>query len=108
QVVLRCGAEGETSRQTRALDNQGVIAGGLERGIDAAKDALATVPDRRELAVNRRRCTHHLAAERVSDRLMTEADAEDRNAGGCFADQVEADAGLFGRAGPGGEDNRLR
>ena len=50
---------------------------------------------------------HHPAAERLADRLVAEADADQRRArlrrGG---DQREADAGLVGVAGPGREQDR--
>src|ERR1700722_3731000 len=35
QAVFGFGRDGEIIRQGRALDDQGMIAGGLERGIDA-------------------------------------------------------------------------
>ena len=62
-----------------ALDHQRMIARRLERRVDAAENSAALVADFRQLAVHRRRRAHHLAAERLADRLMAEADAEDRN-----------------------------
>ncbi len=47
------------------------------------------------------RRTHDLAAECLADRLMTEADAEDRHFSGERADQGDEDAGLRGCFGPG-------
>ena len=66
-------------RHARALDHQRVIARRLERAVDAAEHACALVLDLGELAVHRHRRAHDLAAERLADRLMAEADAEDRD-----------------------------
>ncbi len=66
------------------------------------------VLDLGQLAVHRHRRAHHLAAERLADRLMAEADAEDRDGRRRLGDQVEADAGLVRRAGAGREHDRLR
>src|SRR5215472_12087174 len=66
------------------------------------------MPDGRELAVNRGRRAYHLAAESIADCLMAKADPKDRNAPGCFANKVEANPGFFGRAGAGGENDRVR
>ena len=88
-----------------AFDDQRMIARRLERCVDAAENAGAGMADRRELAVHRRGRAHHLAAEGIADRLMAEADAEDRDLAGSRGDEIEADAGLFGRARAGGEHN---
>ncbi len=53
------------------------------------------------------RRAHHLAAENLADGLMAKADAEDRNGGRSLLDQVEADAGIVGRAGAGRQHDRL-
>ena len=45
QAVFGFGRDGEIIRQGRALDDQGMIAGRLERGIDAPENAGAGVPD---------------------------------------------------------------
>jgi len=54
-----------------------------------------------ELAVHRRRRAHHVAAEGLADRLQTETDAEQRDRGLSFLDEVETDAGFVRRAGAG-------
>ena len=99
EAVVGIGGDGEIVRQARALDDQRMIARRLERPIDAAKNAGAAMTDRRELAVHRGRRAHHFAAEGVADRLMAEADAEDRNFAGRRGNQIEADAGFLWRAG---------
>ena len=49
----------------------------------------------------------HVAAERLADGLVAEADAEQRHAGGRRrADQRHADAGLARRAGAGRDHDR--
>ena len=62
-----------------ALDHQRMVARRLERAVDAAEDAVALVADLGELAVHRQRRAHDLAAEGLADRLVAEADAEDRD-----------------------------
>ncbi len=88
--------------QGGALDDQAVVAGGLERRGQAGEDAGAAVADGAELAVHDLAGADHLAAEGLADRLVAEADAEERRAGlGGGGDQREADAGLVGVQGPG-------
>src|SRR5262245_17445857 len=101
QAVVGLGRHHEVGRQARPLDHQRMVAGGLERRIDAAEDAFAPVLDLGELAVHLRRRAHHLATERLPDRLVAEADPEHRNGRRGLVDQLEADAGVVGRAGAG-------
>ena len=96
-------------RQAVALDDQAVVARGLERRGQAAEDALALVVDGAELAVHDLAGAHHPAAEGLADRLVAEADAEQRRPGlGGGGDQGEADAGLVRGAGAGREQDRRR
>jgi len=50
---------------------------------------------------------NHLGAERGADRLVAEADAEDRQLAREGTDRVDADAGLGWGARPGREDDRV-
>ena len=51
----------------------------------------------------------HPAAEMLADRLVAEADAEQRTAlGGAGGDEVERDAGVVGGLRPGRDQERLR
>ena len=59
------------------------------------------------LAVHRLRRADDLAAERLADGLMSQADAEQRDLAGRGGDQVEADAGFGRRAGAGRQHDRL-
>src|SRR3984885_8447644 len=104
-IGIRC--HGEVARQAFALDHERVIARRLERRVDAAKNAAAVMADFRQLAVDECRRAHHLAAEGVADRLVAEADAEDRDCRSGARDQIETDAGLFGRAGAGRQHDRI-
>ena len=47
------------------------------------------------------RRAHDAAAERLAERLVAEAHAEQRHVGRQRADELEADAGLVGVPGPG-------
>src|ERR1700690_3731623 len=98
QAVAGFGIDGELARHAGALDHERMIARGVERPVDAAEHAGAGVLDLEHLAVRRRRA-HDFAAERLSDRLMTEADAEDRDVRRGLGDELEADDGFVWRAG---------
>src|SRR6185503_14787492 len=69
---------------------------------------MLIVPDTRGLTVHHLLRTDHLAAERLADRLMPEAHAEDRNASRQPLDCFERDAGLVRRARAGRENNVRR
>src|SRR5262245_11969524 len=79
EVVIGLGRDDERVRQACALDHQRMVAGRLEWPIDAAKNTLALVLDLGQLAVHLHRGAHHLAAERLSNGLVTEADSEQGN-----------------------------
>src|SRR5262249_41220477 len=79
----------------------------LEWPIDAAEHAAALMVHLGELAMHRRGRAHHITAERLADRLVAKADAEHRNVGGGRIDQIEADAGLVGRAPNGRPHDRV-
>jgi hypothetical protein len=82
-----------------------VIAGRHEVILDLGKNARPIVPDTRRLPVHDLPRPHHLAAERLADGLVAEADAEDRHAAGETRDGSERDARLVRRARPGREDD---
>src|SRR5208283_706468 len=98
----------ERRRQRLGLDDERMIARRLEGPVNAAKDRLAAVQYRRHLAVDRQGRAHHLAAESLADRLMPQADAEDRDLAAGAGDEVEAHARLMRRAGAGREHDRVR
>src|SRR5262249_49105010 len=78
-AVLGLGIDAKKNRRRRAIDNQRVIARRLHRRRASFEQSLAAMPHRRDLAVHRRGAAHDARAERLAERLMTEADAEQRN-----------------------------
>src|SRR2546423_1922166 len=85
QTIVCFRSCGQLWRQALSLDHERMVAGGSERAGNTAKHSLAVVPDVGKLSVHQDRCTHDVAAERLSDRLMAETDAEDGNAGRCLS-----------------------
>src|SRR3954471_6662323 len=84
----------EAVRQRVLADDERVVTAHDERGFAAGEDGPAVVLGGRGLAVHRL-VAHDVAAKRLRQRLMAEADAEHRDAGLREApDDVEADAGL--------------
>ena len=67
------------SRQRFSLDDQRVVARGLKILRQAAKDRFAVVMNFAGLAVHHLRRANHAAAKRRADRLMPQANAENRN-----------------------------
>src|SRR6202161_3916771 len=99
QSVVGIRSRSELGRQAFALNHERMITRGFERRIDAAKNPAAVVTDFGKLAVDRPGRAHDLAAKRLADRLVAEADAENRNVAAGSLDEIEANAGLFRRAG---------
>src|SRR5262245_16090533 len=81
QPVIGLGGDMQAVRQRRAVDDQRVIAGGLEGLGRALEHALAGVGDHRQLAVHELGRPLDVAAKGLADRLVTEADAEQRHLG---------------------------
>jgi len=88
-------------------DDQRVIARRREGRGQALEQPGAVMRDRAGLAMHQP-AAHHLPAEMLANRLMTEADAEQGllqiGAGG---DEIEADPGLVRRARAGGDQEGL-
>ncbi len=76
QAVAGLRRDGEVGRAIVPLDDQRVIARGLEGAVDAAKHRLAAMLDLRHLAVHRQGRARDRAAEGLPDGLQAEADAE--------------------------------
>ena len=68
------------------LHDERVVAAGEEGRRDAGVDATAPVRDRGRLAVHDPEVPHHAPAERLADRLVPEADPEDRQLAAELAD----------------------
>jgi hypothetical protein len=96
----------QITRHSGALYHERMVARCLQRSINATKYPGPGVPDFRKLPVEGS-CPHDLSAEGLPDCLVAEAHAEDWNAGGRFADEIEANAGFVGRARAWREDDRI-
>ena len=90
----------ETIRQGLALHDQGMITRSLKRVLQALENTLALVMNHRGLAMHQFPGPHHLPAVNLSDRLMPEADPEDRKLASEGLDYLAGNARLVGRAGP--------
>src|ERR1700675_1370998 len=86
-------------------DDQRMIAGRGHWRREAAKDGLAIMLNLARFAVHQVLRAHPLAAEGCADRLVSEADSEQRHISPALAckmqDQVDADAGFLRGAGSG-------
>src|SRR5262245_45319575 len=91
----------EHRRQALALDDQRVVARGLERVVEPGEDAAPAVQDRAGLAVHQARGAHHLAAVRLAQSLVPEAHPQDRHLARERQDRRLADPGVARLAGPG-------
>ena len=107
QAVVRPGGDLELVGQRLPVRNQRVVARRGERVGKARKDLEPVVVNLRVLAVARLGGAHHPAAVRHGQRLVPEADPEQRHLG-CGPDQLHAHPGRLRNAGPGGEHQRAR
>ncbi len=101
ETIVALGADLEINGSAFAIDDQRMVARRLERPVQAAEKPLGVVADARHFPVHRVGRPHHVAPESLADRLMAEADAEDRRRAARGAHEVEADAGFVRRAGTG-------
>lgn len=109
QAVVGLGRDFKAGGEALAFDDQGMIARHRVRGRQTGKDTFAVMRDRGNFAVFWLRGTDDFTAKGLSDGLMAEADAEQRDVViGCGADQVEADACVIGVARAGGNDDAFR
>ena len=76
-AVLRPGRDTELIGNTLGFDDQRVIAGRFEWLRKVAKNAHPTMLDRRGSAVHDSASTNYTSTEGYSDRLMSEAHAQD-------------------------------
>src|SRR5581483_12412777 len=81
-----------------------VVAAGLEFLRQPGEDPASVVTDRARLAVQQVLRLADLAAERLDDRLVAEADAERRHARSEAADDLDRRARVARTAGAGGDD----
>src|SRR6185295_1664191 len=76
--VFRLRRDLEAVGQRRALDRERVVARRGEAIRNPSEHALAVVPHAGELAVHDVLRAPHFTSERLADRLVAEADTEDR------------------------------
>src|SRR6266478_8493303 len=106
-AVLGPGRDLERVRHRLAHDRERVVTRGDEGVAEAREDPAAVVTDRRGLAVHLRLCARDRGAVRLADRLVPQADAEDRRRGAEPPDDVERHARLVGIAGSGRDHDAL-
>src|SRR5215831_13396377 len=99
-AVLRARGDLQLSGEALFQDHEGVIAGRLEVLRQRGEDTVAVVTDVRRLAVHLLLRSRHRAPEGLADGLVTEAHAENGDAGVEATDEVEGDAGVVRRAWP--------
>ena len=100
--VVRPGRHDQRGRQRLPLDDQGVVARGVEGRRESGEQPGPVVVDRRRDSVKRAPRSAHVATLREGQRLMTETHAEDGR-GGERGEGVEGESGAARVAGPGGE-----
>ena len=105
-AVVRFSVDAKTIGQRCALDDQRVIARRLHRRRASREQPLAAVPHLGHFAVHRLRAARHARAERLAERLVAEAHAEERDVV-VEADQIEDAPGARRRAGAGRDDDRV-
>ena len=108
QAIGGLGGHLEAVGQRRPLDDQRVVAGDLEAAWADRRTGPVVVLHLRQLAVHRQLRALTSPAVGLADRLMAEADAEQRDLSPAAFDQIEADTGLVGRARARRQHDRLR
>src|SRR5438309_10797757 len=77
-AIVALGGDLERFGQARSLDDQRVITSRRQGARKPRENTFAAMRDRRQLAVHDASRPHDATAKRRADRLMAEADAEDR------------------------------
>ncbi len=107
-AVVGPGGDLQLFRQILPAHRQRMVAGRGEGAGDVLEQALAGVVNLAGLAVHQRLGADHFPAIGLADRLVAEADPQDRQLRRRGAQQRQADPRLIGRAGPGRQDHPLR
>src|SRR5689334_4180051 len=107
-TVFRRGRDVEHLGEARALDGERVVARGVERRRHPGEHTALVMHDRRQLAMHHPLGADDARAERLPDRLVAEAYAEDRHLARETAHERHRDPGVARRAGPGRDDDPLR
>jgi len=98
-------ADAEIRGQSVRIYDQRVVAHGRERVFQRSIDGPRIMEDFGHLTVHDLRRADDLASEGCPNALVSQADTEDRGRLTEAADHVAGDAGLFGSAWAGGDDD---
>jgi len=93
-VFCRAGGDDEIGGERLFGDDQRVIAGAGERGVQPFEDAFAIMFDAAGFAVHQVAGAHDLAAEGFADGLMAKTYAKNRNFAGHVANERNQNASL--------------
>src|SRR5579875_2565785 len=99
QAVGCFGGNFQFAGQRVALDDQTVIAVGLEGRRQVVQHALAAMIDQRSLAVHRLRRADYASSVDLTDSLVAQTDAQQRNTWPEALDDLAGKSGLVRRAG---------
>lgn len=84
-----------------AFDDKRMITPRIKILRNAVKERASVVTDRNQLSVHRFRAADDVPAEVLSDRLMSETNAEDRHLARKMLDRRDRNARVLGRSGSG-------
>ncbi len=107
-VVSRPSAYGQIARQGGGVNDQGMVAHGGERIFQRSENGSIVMDDLRQFAVHNRRRANDFRPESRADALVTETNAQDRRAGAEATNDGTRNAGFFGCARAGRDDNFVR
>jgi hypothetical protein len=99
------GGHLEIGGECAGADDEGVIAGGFEGVGEACEDAIAVMEDGGGFAVHQAPVALDGSAPGVANALVAEAYAEGGEFGAEVLEDFVGDAGLFGAAGAGGDND---
>src|SRR5579883_268490 len=105
QSIFRRRGDLQFGRERRALDDEAVIAVGLERLWEPVEDASALVMHQRRFAMDGFGGADHASPIDLADCLVSQADAQGGDASAKGRDQLARNAGLGGRTGSGRDHN---
>src|SRR5439155_15427577 len=91
-AVIGLRGDRKLAGQGFALDDQGMIASRGKGIREFPKDILTVVMNLARLAVEKFRRANHFSTERRTDRLVSEANAKDREFSGKPPNQLDADS----------------
>src|SRR5688572_6738653 len=74
--LVRPGEDLQLGRQRSAINDERMVAGHLERVWKSGKDTFTVMLDHGSFAVHDATCAHHVAAIRLSDRLVPQTHAQ--------------------------------